>query len=382
MYLFDVLAVTSNVLDWSRLEKDGEAVCRPTALDIRTLCESVVNLLPNKDDDMGKELLVVVAPEVPRSFWLDETYVHRILMNLLSNALKFTSSGYILLLIEMKDDKIIATVKDTGSGIPPSFLPQLFEPFKQAQTRGAQRGTGLGLSIIKTLLSKMEGNIEVQSNYQEAEDAEPGKSGTIFTVTIPVRSSPNALDEPQSTGVHSKIVIFHDGNERTLEGLCTAWQSSGFEVVIARKISDLAPPLKYIWADSPFLKRHPYILRELLDSDQYLVLVPSDTKTILHDIGGLSLPSHFLPISKPLVWHSIIESMAAAGQLSNKASRNKMVRFAPEVDVAKSESTDQETCSLLNDSIVKRPVILLVEDNEVGTRTTLYHQQAPYDLSN
>lgn len=156
MLYTNISPVTNNVLDWSKLEKDGDAPCRPVALDMRTVCDSILVLLPNKDDEDNVDLMVVVNPTVPHSLYMDETYIHRILMNLLSNAIKFTRSGYILLLIEMEGGKIIVTVKDSGSGVPPSFLPQLFEPFKQAQTRlGSQRGTGLGLSITLGLLNRM-----------------------------------------------------------------------------------------------------------------------------------------------------------------------------------------------------------------------------------
>lgn len=112
----DHLTVTNNVLDWSKLEKDAEAVCRPVALDMRTVCESVLMLLPNKDDEADVNLMVVVSPNVPHSLFLDETYIQRILMNLLSNALKFTRSGYVLLSVEMENGKLVATVKDTGTG--------------------------------------------------------------------------------------------------------------------------------------------------------------------------------------------------------------------------------------------------------------------------
>jgi signal transduction histidine kinase len=125
--------ITANVLDWSCLEK-GEAVCRPTSLDIRAVCESIVNILPIKDDEVETEFMVVVAPEVPMWLFLDETYLQRILMNLLSNALKFTQSGYVFL-VELKERNLVATVKDSGFGIPEPFLPHLFEPFKQAQAK-------------------------------------------------------------------------------------------------------------------------------------------------------------------------------------------------------------------------------------------------------
>ena len=91
--------ITTNVLDWSRLEKHGDTkACQLVALDMRQVCEAVINLLPNKDEDNEAEILVVVAPDVPHSLFVDETYMHRVLMNLLSNATKFTSFGYILLL--------------------------------------------------------------------------------------------------------------------------------------------------------------------------------------------------------------------------------------------------------------------------------------------
>ena len=109
---------------------------RPVALDIKTVCEAILVLLPNKDDEAEVEIMVVVSPDVPSSIYLDETYIHRILMNLLSNALKFTRSGYILLLVGFEDGRLVATVKDTGPGVPPSFLPQLFEPLSKLR-RGA-----------------------------------------------------------------------------------------------------------------------------------------------------------------------------------------------------------------------------------------------------
>lgn len=136
-------------------------------------------LLPNRDDDEKVELMLVVTSDVPESLFLDETYIHRIIMNLLSNAMKFTGTGYILLLLEWLDGRLIITVKDTGSGIPSSFLPQLFEPFKQAQTRGKQRGTGLGMSIIKQLLNKMQGTINVESKFAEF-GVVPDETGSTF----------------------------------------------------------------------------------------------------------------------------------------------------------------------------------------------------------
>lgn len=107
--------VTNNVLDWSRIENDRSEY-NATTFDIRSACESVVNLLPHKDEGVDAEVLVVVSPAVPQKVHLDEGYLHRISMNLLSNAIKFTKSGYILLVLDLIENNLVITVKDTGHG--------------------------------------------------------------------------------------------------------------------------------------------------------------------------------------------------------------------------------------------------------------------------
>ena len=254
-------------------------------------------LLPNRDDEDDVELMVVVSPQVPPSLFLDETYIQRIIMNLLSNALKFTRSGYILLMVEMRNGNLVATVRDTGSGIPPSFLPQLFEPFKQATTRGSQRGTGLGMSIIKQLLNKMEGSIEVQSSHVDESEVEVGQSGSTFTVTIPVQLPNSSKYSPSSPKPSSTVAVFHGNDERAFEGLCTAWGMSGFKVIRVGQFSELGDTdCKYVWADLEFLRRNTYVLQQLLEQDKWPILIPSDKKEAAKTI----------PSSKgyPMPWNS------------------------------------------------------------------------------
>lgn len=308
-------AVTNNVLDWSKLEKDTEDICQPIALDMRTVCESALVLLPNKDDEAEVDLLVVVTPNVPHSLFLDETYMQRILMNLLSNALKFTTSGFVLLLVEMEDGKLTATVRDTGSGIPPSFLPDLFEPFKQATTRGSQRGTGLGMSIIKQLLNRMNGSIEVDSRHPETRGIGPADTGSTFTITIeapllgsPVRESCRPWDRP-------RVAIFYSNNERAFAGLRLAWEKFEFDVVGVNDFSELSnTDWKYIWADARFLKGNPQIREQLLAQKRWLVLVPYDTQETLQKVPGLLAAQNCMPLQKPLVWHSFQQRIATAGE--------------------------------------------------------------------
>lgn len=350
------------MLDWSKLERDADASCRPVALDIRTVCESILVLLPTKDDEADVELLVVVAPNVPHSLMLDETYMHRILMNLLSNAMKFTRSGYILLRIEMNDSKLLATVKDTGCGIPPSFLPQLFEPFKQAQTRGSQRGTGLGLSIVKQLLHKMDGTIEVESRHPEAEGVEPGQTGSTFTITIPVHPSGRPHPDSLPTDVTRSIAIFHDDNDRSVEGIRTAWEKFEFEVTMAKKFSEISEfKGNYIWADAAILQQDDVLLEELLGQDQWVVLVPYETQSMFQQISGILAAPHFILLQKPLVWHSFQRRISAASEPSSTTALARTVRFASSVNILDHDGTREPQ----EEPTAKNLVILLVEDNPV-----------------
>ncbi|KAI4224442.1 MAG: hypothetical protein LQ349_007242, partial [Xanthoria aureola] len=357
--------ITNNVLDWSKLERDSEAVCRPIYLDMRTVCESILMLLPNRDSETDVDLLVVVAPDVPQSLFLDETYIQRILMNLLSNALKFTSSGYILLTVEVDSGNLVATVKDTGCGIPQSFLPDLFEPFKQAQTRGTQRGTGLGLSIIRQLLHKMQGSIEVDSKYVGDPGVQPEQSGSTFTITVPV-SLESSRHGSLPGSFPPKVAIFsNEPKSRSLEGLSMAWNKFGYEPTVVRGICDLQTvEWKYIWADFWHLKNDPTLLHQLAEREECVVLIPYDDPEMLRRDSTMTSTTHLVPIPKPLLWNSFEQRIIAVQESTNKPDLSKGVRFAASVDILdhKNEKTVQEA------PYVKRGVVLLVEDNPINQK--------------
>lgn len=381
--------ITNNVLDWSKLERNGEAISRPVALDVRVVCESLITMLPNEDEDVAVELLVVIAPNVPHALFLDETYIHRVIMNLLSNAMKFTYSGYVLLLGEIKDDQLVLTVKDTGVGIPESFLPQLFEPFKQANTRGISRGTGLGLSIVKQLLHRMDGAIDVESVHGETMDVKPEDCGSTFTVTIPVKRlhSPRDDPEPPSTEaggiIESKgqVAVFKGTNSLASEAVCLAWKTFNYEPFIATSYSDIESGehenLKYIWVELETLRSDPELTKDILSQEDYQVLVPYDIHKELHGFPKSISSRRVIPIRKPLIWHtirSVIEKATQDGLFQR-------VRFADIDDVveddkdvenskAKEQKTSVEVTELSKPATLvpktsQGPVILLVEDNPV-----------------
>jgi hypothetical protein len=335
-----------------------DTLSRPTPLDLRAISESIVHILPFKEDNNDVEFMVVITPNVPVVLLLDETYIHRILMNLLSNAFKFTNSGYVMLIIEYKGNDLIVQVKDTGTGIPDIFLPRLFQPFSQAPTRGSQRGTGLGLSIIKELLHKMDGNITVDSHYSEGYNSNI-RTGTTFTVTMPAQSPSPELSSPEAPT--STVVVFPQKDPISQEGQIAAWEHLGYKVVNAKLLSDLRnyPKFKYIWADAEYLQHNLDCLEALLSQDTWTVLVPYSNQEILCSLPGVMSTSRFVLLPKPLMWHTFQARIALARCSSP--------------DVLHSSETTSKLCLLdippaqatLRNDTKKEVRILLVEDNPV-----------------
>ncbi|KAL2425623.1 hypothetical protein ABEF91_008510 [Exophiala dermatitidis] len=354
--------ITANVLDWSRLEK-GEAVCRPTSLDLRKVCESIIAILPNNHEEGGTELMIVVGPEVPTSLFLDETYLQRILMNLLTNALKFTQRGYVLLLVGMRDRNLNITVKDSGLGIPEAFLPQLFEPFKQAQTRGAERGTGLGLAIIRQLLEKMQGTIDVESHCRLPDDVGLEKCGSTFIVEIPNLEPTGTLLPPSSITSDKHVCFYGPRDGRFFEGLQQAWRAFGFELVPGDADATVASSWGFIWTDLVFLQAHPTLRHRLMHLQNQLVLVTHDSQSLLDRTLGSVPPAHIIPLRRPLIWHRMIETINSVVR-SGGASIDRLVRFAPMVDVV--EDSGSEQCQ--ENKFIKESTILLVEDNKINQK--------------
>jgi hypothetical protein len=354
-------------LDWSKLESDRDTAPRLTPLDVRSVIESILVLLPHQSEHNEVEILAVVAPSVPESLLLDETYIHRILMNLLSNSLKFTSSGFVMLTLEMSDGDLIVKVRDSGTGIPPSFLPHLFEPFSQASTRGTQRGTGLGLSIVKQLLHKMQGDISVQSRHFDGGFG-PGETGTTFTITIPVQMSPPA---PSRQILESNTVALFSPPPRLLEGLKIAWQLFGYDIVVFNHFSELANyEIKYLWVEFRYLSQNGDCLRHLLGRTDFTTLVPFEHEESPQQLPGVLSAPHFILLPKPLIWHTFFNRTAIGSHGAAPSTASPSTDNSSKTQVGNSS----ERQGSLEGTITSETVnILLVEDNAVSVALWFPH---------
>jgi hypothetical protein len=275
----------------------------------------------------------------------------------------------------MNDDDLVIVVKDTGCGLDPAFIPDMWTPFRQGEVRGSARGTGLGLSIIKRLLHRMKGDISVESDYMHSEGVGPNHSGTTFTVTLPMQST-QARAETFSNEESPKIAILSKNRSRSIEGFHTCWETFGFQVELAHNVASLSQfKWKYVWAELDFLQQEPAQFTELLRSKTLLVLVPYDTHDSLEGLPGILAAPNFVMLPKPLIWHTFERRIMASKHRRQSAAPFQALRFAAEVEVMNGEvnhkeqqsrSEQQEQQQQIQEAQPNtKQVILVVEDNPV-----------------
>jgi signal transduction histidine kinase len=147
--------------------------------------------------DTKKIALVVELPDAPVLFATDGAKFRQILVNLVGNAVKFTSRGEVRISLVEADREIVLRVRDTGKGVTPEEAERLFESFWQAgaPTAAQSRGTGLGLAITRQLAQLMGGDVSVESN--------PGE-GSTFSVRLPSRRSENSGPSHETVPIRSR----------------------------------------------------------------------------------------------------------------------------------------------------------------------------------
>lgn len=169
-----LLGIINDILDYSKIEAGGLTL-EKTAFDLEQVFQSVSSLFSAKAQAQGLELRFARAAGVPDRLLGDPLRLGQILINLVSNAIKFTARGKIEISVERDSEqadqriRLAFTVRDTGIGIPAEQQDKLFTPFAQADSSITRRfgGTGLGLAICRQLLELMDGEISLQSKVGE-----------------------------------------------------------------------------------------------------------------------------------------------------------------------------------------------------------------------
>lgn len=196
-----LLGVINDILDFSRIES-GKFDLDPVGFNPATVVDEVVSVLSMQAQEKGLPLQYQVDPGVDQSFHGDRRRLRQILVNLVANAVKFTEQGEVAVRVSKIEDResridssvcLRFEVQDTGIGIPPDRLEQLFQPFSQVDASTTRRfgGSGLGLAIARRLTQMMGGEIGVES--------ELGK-GSTFWFTVVLDSARRPPDELAGSG--------------------------------------------------------------------------------------------------------------------------------------------------------------------------------------
>lgn len=222
-----LLTIINDILDFSKIES-GKLELNCELFSLRQCVEGVLDLLAPKAAEKRLELTYFMADTVPSQVIGDRNRLRQVLVNLVSNALKFTEQGEVSLWISAQPQQteppryqVQFAVKDTGIGVPPDRLDRLFKPFSQGDASITRQygGTGLGLVISRRLCELMGGELTVESQVNQ---------GSTFTVSISLEADPTyeEVEFPLPDLRHRRVLIVDDNatNRQLLTLQLQGWQ--------------------------------------------------------------------------------------------------------------------------------------------------------------
>ncbi|MDR0321564.1 MAG: response regulator [Treponema sp.] len=223
----NLISIINDILDFSKIEARKMEII-PVKYMLSSLINDTVNIIHMRLTEKPIRFFTNIDGNIPNNLFGDETRLRQILLNLLSNAAKYTDKGHISLSItaqkrENEQVWLEITVTDSGKGIKPEDQAKLFGSFVQFDTkknRGIE-GTGLGLAITKKLCEAMGGSISVKSEY--------GK-GSIFTVLIPQGVSSTESFASVENAADKKVLVYES---RTVYGKSVCWSLENMGVPYA-----------------------------------------------------------------------------------------------------------------------------------------------------
>jgi PAS domain S-box-containing protein len=223
----NLLGIINDILDFSKIEA-GKLEIEITEFELDDVLKNLSSLVGARAEEQGLEVLIWVDPEIPPALMGDSLRLGQILVNLMSNAIKFTEQGEVVVRAELEalhDDSVnvVFSVSDSGIGMSEEQVSKLFRPFVQADQSTTRMfgGTGLGLSISKQLTEAMNGQISVESKEGE---------GSTFKVRLPFKVGTRKSRETPIMNIDpSQVrVLIVDDNDIARDMLEAAVYSMGF----------------------------------------------------------------------------------------------------------------------------------------------------------
>jgi two-component system sensor histidine kinase BarA len=351
-----LLSTIEDILDFSKLESDAMAF-ESIDFNLREAVEDLISLQACNVYNKDVELVLLLEHDVPIQLQGDAARLKQVLNNLLSNALKFTECGEVILRISLdhlNDDRATVhfMVKDSGIGIARENLRHLFQPFQQADNTISRRfgGTGLGLTICQQLIEKMGGDISIYSTPEVGTEVSFSLELPLSEPLIPVEASTTVVDFP------TLIIDTLPWSRRALRNQLSLWLNELYSMASHEQAINLLrqEPDKF---RTIILSLRNTQLDEVSTSKLILALRQYYSGPILLLAGSVDFEHHeFQPIQ---------HQFAPLFFLSKPARSQQLVDSLFSIHKLTSASHIQTNPSILSDHGLLHDLrILIVEDND------------------
>ena len=362
-----LLNVLNDILDYSKIEA-GKLDLETADFDLWQMVDDCAGLMHSTAEQKGVELMTFVDPRISRSLCGDQARIRQVMLNFLSNAVKFTIEGEVVLSADLvtdgEDEQVVRlSVRDTGVGISAEAIRKLFTPFTQADASTTRRfgGTGLGLTISRRLADMMGGHIEVESVPDQG-------SKFAMEVRLDVGDTTRARARASDVDLRGHAVIVVDDNEtnRTLMVKQLAPTQIGIDVAsnaisaieVLRRADRRGTPFTMAILDMAMPGIDGLQLAEAIHNDPDIPRLPIALASSLGSRPGLAelaAADVFRWLSKPLSCGRLLQLVHDMATVRGHVKIEKPLRPAVEKDSASPTP-----------KVALR--VLVAEDNEINRR--------------
>ncbi|HAX91363.1 MAG TPA: hypothetical protein DCY07_04045 [Rhodospirillaceae bacterium] len=372
----ELLNLINDILDISKVEA-GQMTLENLPFDLQTNIKDVTDLLYPRASRKGVEILVAFQSDLPRMVVGDPVRLRQILLNLVGNAVKFTSEGSITISVEgeSRADRLFLKfeVKDTGMGIPEDKLNYVFEKFSQAEESTTRNfgGTGLGLTICRKLTALMGGEVGVRSVLGQ---------GSTFWFTLLLNKSKSSLSVvPASQQADDMVrLLVSEPNEPVLHliaGYLSQWghrvetfaSDVGATTLLQQSLA-LDDPFRFLLIEADGWGSDPAALSGRIDTlhnaapDTRLILIASPDKPLPMD--EITLQRSVGVLTKPIFPQDLYDVLSLLGAIHDTASQPRFI-------MARGEhrgltATDPVETNSAKEAGPKKKTILIAEDQLVN----------------
>ena len=368
---FNLLSIINDILDFSKIET-GKLEITINSYYLMSLLNDVISIIRMRAVDKRIRFVVYIDSKMPNILAGDEVRIRQILLNVLSNAVKFTEKGFVYFTVNAvktgdNEIKLIFEIKDSGIGIKEEDLKNLFEEYTQfnLDNKRNEEGTGLGLAISNSFAKAMKGSISVSSTYGE---------GSTFTVTLPQKvNSWKALAAVDNA--EEKNILLYERREIYSKSIVSSIENLGLKCTLVINDDEFNQELKSRKFDFIFVSYHLY--KDCMDS---IAAYHYETETVvLAEFGEVLQDKNLSSLATPVHSISIAEILNGVSAIFSYNEHNDFMARFTSPDSVVLVADDIETNLKVAEGLLS-PYMMKVELCKSGREAIKLMKEKHYDL--